>query len=135
MKKFTLDTNIISYLLKGNKIIAAKIKEKLDNGDQIIINPITYYEICRGLLAVNNTKKLEKFKEICKIFRVNQITEKTLYKAAEIYAYLRKKGKLIDDADIFIAAICIEEDIILITNNEKHFLRIKELELEKWPED
>lgn len=39
---------------------------------------------------------------------------------------------LIEDADIFIGAISIWYDSILITNNEKHFKRIEGLKIENW---
>ena len=129
---YTLDTNIISYLLKGNKSLSYKINEEIEKGNSIIINLITYYEICRGLIAINNKDKLDRFIKICNLFGMAQITEKTFYKAAEIYASLKQKGNLIDDADILIAAICLEEDLILITNNEKHFQRVENLKIENW---
>ncbi len=53
MISYTFDTNILSYYLKGNDSIANQLKEKLASGNQFIINPITYYEINRGLLAIN----------------------------------------------------------------------------------
>ncbi len=132
MKKYTLDTNIISYLLKGNKNLSAILKKKIKEGNIVIINLITYYEICRGLLAINNLDKLEKFKDICNSFETGSITINTIYRAAIIYADLKRHGKLIDDADIFIASICMEDNLILVTNNEKHFQRIKGLKLENW---
>jgi len=46
-------------------------------------------------------------------------------KAAEIYAELKKQGKLINDADILIASI-------VVTSNETHFKRIKGLKVENW---
>jgi len=43
MKKYTLDTNIISYLLKGNKDLSTIFKKKIEEGNIFIINLITYY--------------------------------------------------------------------------------------------
>jgi tRNA(fMet)-specific endonuclease VapC len=53
-------------------------------------------------------------------------------KAGEIYADLRKKGELISDADILIAATVLANESVLITNNIEHFKRIKTLKLENW---
>jgi predicted nucleic acid-binding protein len=39
---------------------------------------------------------------------------------------------LIEDADILMAAIAIDEKLILITNNTGHFNRIKELKIDNW---
>lgn len=36
------------------------------------------------------------------------------------------------DTDILIAGICLENDFVLVTNNTKHFSRIKDLDIENW---
>jgi len=53
-------------------------------------------------------------------------------KAAEIYADLRKKGKMLNDADLLIAATVMVNNSSLVTNNTEHFNRIKGLKLENW---
>ena len=50
----------------------------------------------------------------------------------EIKAYLKSKGKIICDSDLFIAAAAISNNFTLVTNNEKHFKRIEGLEIENW---
>ena len=52
--------------------------------------------------------------------------------AAQIYAVLRRKGKLIEDSDIFIGASAITNHAVLVTNNEEHFRRIDGLKIENW---
>ena len=129
---FTLDTNIMSYLLKGDKNILQNVQNIITNGEKLIINPITFYEVYRGLLNKNAIKQLGKFKRYCNQFENCEFSRKTFIIAAEIYSDLKNRGDLIDDADIFIAALCIENDYLLITNNEKHFNRIKTLKFLNW---
>ena len=43
-----------------------------------------------------------------------------------------RRGELIEDADILIAASCLVEGIVLVTDNEEHFRRIEKLEIENW---
>jgi predicted nucleic acid-binding protein len=50
----------------------------------------------------------------------------------QIYAALKKQGKLINDADIMIASIVKAHDAVLVTNNEEHFSRIQGLQIENW---
>ncbi len=50
----------------------------------------------------------------------------------EIYATLRKTGKMISDADILIASIVKQHKAVLVTNNESHFKRVAGLRLENW---
>ncbi len=54
--------------------------------------------------------------------------------AARIYAALKQRGKIIDDADILIAAYCIVSGFTLITANVRHFERIEGLQWVNWTE-
>jgi tRNA(fMet)-specific endonuclease VapC len=134
MKRYTFDTNILSYYLKGNEVIKNRLSKELLEGNLFIMNPITYYEISRGLLAIESGEKLQKFKDLCQVFGVLELSNRALDIAAQNYAILKKSGELIEDADLFIAATCIVNDLLLITNNEKHFSRIHGLKTENWVE-
>jgi predicted nucleic acid-binding protein len=134
IKKYTFDTNILSYYIRGNEEIKNRLNRELSEGNQFIINPITYYEISRGLLAINSPVKSQKFKELCQVFGILELSNRVLDIAAQNYAILRKKGELIEDADLFIAATCLANDLVLITNNRRHFSRIDELKIESWIE-
>jgi tRNA(fMet)-specific endonuclease VapC len=52
-----------------------------------------------------------------------------------LYAQLRKEGKPIDDIDLLIAGIALENNLVLVTNNRKHFERIPQLEIIDWSLD
>lgn len=41
-------------------------------------------------------------------------------------------GLIIDDADMFIAACALVHGLTMVTNNTKHFRRIKGLKLDNW---
>lgn len=131
-RRIVLDTNIFSYLLKGTHEIDSKLRNELLQENSIIINPITYYEIKRGLLAIGAAKKIGIFNEFCNLFDIGEFTIEVFDKAAEIYALLRNKGRTIEDADIFIMAFCICNEYVLVTNNLKHFSDIEELEVINW---
>lgn len=60
------------------------------------------------------------------------ITEKSARISSELYSTLRQNGNIIDDIDLLIAGVAIENDMILVTNNEKHFARIPGLEISNW---
>ena len=52
--------------------------------------------------------------------------------SSDAYVKLRNKGFIIDDIDLLIAGIAISNDLILVTNNEKHFNRIENLVVSNW---
>ncbi len=135
MKRCTLDTNIITAFLKKNLRIVNRVSDYLEYFDRLTINIISYYEILRGLKDLGNVEKLKKFEEFVQGNELVSIRKETIVKASEIYAYLKKQGNLIEDADILMASIAIVEDLVLITNNIKHFERIESLATENWLAD
>ena len=134
MKKYALDSNIVTYYLKGNENLIGKIDSEAEN-DTIIIPPMVYYEIKKWLLAINSKTKLAAFEKIISVYGIDTIDRETFDLALSIYIRLRKNGISIEDADILIAAYCLTNDYILVTNNEKHFENIENLEIENWSEE
>lgn len=132
MKSYALDTNTISYLVKEDPTVSARLKKESDAGSRIVIPPMAYYEIKRGLLAVNSLRKMSHFKRFCEALGVEGISLPVLDKATYVYDELRRAGRLTSDADIIIAAFCIVNDFILVTHNTKHFKDIDGLKTEDW---
>ena len=60
------------------------------------------------------------------------LTDEIVAKGADIFATLRKRGEIISDADILIAATAIVHSLVLVTNNLDHFQRISDLRVETW---
>jgi len=132
MKKSILDTNILTAFLKDNPKVVNKVAEYLDEYDKLTISVITYYEILRGLKEIGNKKKLKLFYEMAEKSEIIILTVKIMDKASDIYLELKRNGELIEDADILVAASAIANDLVLITDNEKHFRRIEGLKVENW---
>lgn len=129
---YFLDTNIISYIIKGNSEIRTKTVKLLAEGNDVKIPIVAYYEVKRGLLAVGATSKLQRFLVFAEKLGILNTTLQTYDIAAQIYADLRSVGKIIEDADIFIGAEALEHNAILVTNNATHLSRIKDIQLEVW---
>ena len=132
MKRCTLDTNIITAFLKNDLKAVEKTSDYLEFFNKLTINIISYYEILRGLKDLGNREKIERFEDFIRENELISIRKETVQKAAEIYAYLKKEGNMIEDADILMAATAIVEDLVLITNNIRHFKRVKDLKLDNW---
>ena len=67
---YLLDTNIVSYILKKNMTLESRLEEVTSLGEEVFISCITYYEIKRGLVAVNATKQLADFEIFFRIYEV-----------------------------------------------------------------
>jgi len=131
MNIFALDTNIISYYLKGDRKLINRINEEIKDGN-IVIPPIVYFEIKKWLLRNKSKSKLAAFEMLLSKYGIEIISKEILDISLSIYLDLQSNGIVIDDADIVIAAYCIQKDYILVTNNKKHFEHIKNLKIENW---
>lgn len=58
------------------------------------------------------------------------LTEKSVKISAELYSSLRQSGNTLDDIDLLIAGVAIENEMTLVTNNERHFGRIPGMKIE-----
>jgi len=120
-QKVCLDTDVAISILNGEER-AEKLVEVIESTD-VFISVVTLFEL---LLRETNLEKIELFRQRVKIIDFN---EQASRKASLIFKDLRKKGRLIDFRDIFIASICIVNNSKLATFNKKHFENINELEL------
>ena len=127
-----LDTDILSLLMRKNSSVLAKAADYLAQHGNFTISIITRYEILRGLKAKGAEQQASRFEDFCAKNRVLPITDAVVLRAADIYAELYKRGELIGDADILIAASALEYGFSIVTNNQEHFKRIKTLEVLNW---
>lgn len=128
---YCLDTDILIEYFRGSQSIKRRI-ENLADEDRVGLIWLTFYEFFKGIFVsgkLDEEKFLQNMAETC-------IVLETSFEAAriggQIYAALKKQGKLINDADIMIASIVKAHDAVLVTNNEEHFSRIQGLQIENW---
>ncbi|MBE9050575.1 type II toxin-antitoxin system VapC family toxin [Nostocales cyanobacterium LEGE 11386] len=129
---YLLDTNIVTAIIKQNEKVTTKLETLKRQNQDVFISGITYYEIERGLLAVKAVKKLYDFDSLLQKFTILLLDDlATFKKAAEIHADLKIRGLPIQEADIFIAATAIINNLILVSH-DADLLRIPDLQLEDW---
>ena len=132
MKRYLLDTNIITAMVKQSSPVWKKVMAVVMAGDKIFISTISYYESKRGLLATQATTKLQRFDQIRQDYEMVGIdNEPVLDTASEIYATLKNRGQPLPDADILIAAMAKTYGLTLVTD-DSHFDRIEGLLVENW---
>ena len=130
---YMLDTNIVSYLLERNETVVRRFDAAFFEND-IAISAIVKFEIQRGI-AVRKSKRLQSaFDIFCRRIPVIPFSDSDSDVAARIYADLKAKGQLIEDADILIGASALANGAVLVTNNTKHLGRIEGLRIENWVE-
>jgi len=127
-----LDTDILSAILRRKPAALERARFYLESHSRLTFSIITRYEVMRGLLAKRAEKQLAAFELFCKASRVLPVTDPIIVKAASIYAELYRRGELISDADILIAATALHHGLSVTTNNEAHFRRIRDIGIENW---
>ncbi len=112
--------------------MVSQFKKYLEHFDQLNISIITYYEVIGGLKFKKADKQIREFEAFALSNNIIHISEDSARKSASIYASLRQNGLTIGTSDILIAGIALENDLTLITNNEKHYQPIEGLKLDNW---
>jgi tRNA(fMet)-specific endonuclease VapC len=131
MDKYLLDTDISVFFLRGKYNLNRKLSAVIGY-DNCFISEITLAELKYGAeLSDNVNENLRSVNEFA-----NKMGILPIFNSLDLYAKekarLRKQGRLIDDFDLLIGCSAIKNDLILVTNNEKHFERIKNIQIENW---
>ena len=128
---YLLDTDTIIYWLNGNQTINQKIAavgfENL--AFSIISKAELYYGAYNSAHVVRNIASIELLSNRMAMLPLNNESASHF---GLIKSTLKKQGLPILDADIFIAAIAIANGLTLVTNNEKHYARIQDVQIENW---
>lgn len=132
MAEALVDTDILSFYFRGDKIVVDRFREYLKEYDQINISIVTYFEILSGLKFKRAAKQISEFEEFVINNNIIHITEVSAKLSSEIYATLRQKGISIGSSDLLIAGVALENGLTLVTNNEKHYEPILPLKIENW---
>jgi predicted nucleic acid-binding protein len=129
--KYLLDTNICVYWLKGNEQIEQKILSVgIDNVALSFINVSElYYGAYKSKRIESNLNLVRQLSDQLSVVESDETISELF---GQLKAELEGAGSIIDDADLFIAACAKVHGLILVTNNIKHFKRIKGLKLENW---
>lgn len=135
MKATLLDTDILSFFLKGTMPVVSRVAEYSQAHTTLNVSIITYYEIVSGLQHRDAHQQLDIFREFAARNTVLPLTRQVADVAAKLYADLRQRGQPLDDIDLLIAGTAIANDLVLVTHNRKHFERIGQLEVEDWAEE
>lgn len=133
MIDYLLDTDISSYFLKGKPPhLRERIITAMQQGE-VAISVITRAELRYGLEFLPREHRLhELVHEFFKHLPVFPWDEKAADHYARLSAAQKKQGQPIGILDIQIAAHVLAENLTLITNNERDFVRVPELKIQNW---
>ena len=129
---YMLDTNICIYLLNSR---SASLLETVKSKSKLSMTAVSYAELC----FVNENGAAERAKAswsqlglFVRLVEVLPFSDSAGKNYGKIRAYLKKKGMIIGNNDMFIAAHAMSENAVLVSNNMREFQRIPDLKLENW---
>lgn len=126
-----LDTSFLIDFIGGDKRAVGVGNNFVDLNMDITVSSISVMELVRGLYTKNVKEgEREKVNELISSLSVLSFGKKSAILAGEIEDALSKRGENIDLEDVMIAAVAISNNERLVTNNKRHFEKIKGLELE-----
>lgn len=131
--KYYLDTNIISYAIKG------KFTENLTKHfmsvpkENIFVSSIVMSELEYGsYLSSNYDLVMSKNLAFIKQFECEDYKKSYAKVYGNIRSYLKEEGIPIGQNDLFIASQVLAENGILVTHNVDEFKRVPNLKIEDW---
>ena len=135
MDSALLDTDTISEILRRrNPAVAKNAAEYLAHHSEFAFSAIAHYEIVRGLLWRQATRKLSAYREFAGRSAVLPTSEEVFEQAAALWAEGRRAGRPHRDADLVIAATALVHSRTLVTGNTPHFDWIPGLAIANWRE-
>ncbi len=131
MLKYMLDTNIIIYTMKNRP---EQVRHRFSQHEgQLSISTVTLGELVFGAERSEQTERnLADIEAMTSRLDVLPFESVASYHFGQIRADLCGKGQPIGPYDMMIAGHSRASGLILVTNNEREFLRIPGLQVENW---
>jgi len=126
--KYFVDTNIIIDLFRGKSEIVDFIKENTDFSVSVIVLGELVFGAENSSQFEKHVAQINSFIDNCSSIVNVDLETSRIY--GKIKSELKKSGKPIPENDIWIAALAIQYDRFLVTN-DAHFNYIKQLTTKK----
>jgi len=128
---YLLDTDTLIYILKGNPIVERNLQTHYH--DPIKISVISLMELYYGAYKSQKiTSNLAKVKTLENFLEVIPLGNEIVEIFGMQKAKLEKIGSRLDDFDLSLACSALAHNLILVTNNVRHFKKIEGLEISNW---
>ena len=130
MNGYLLDTDIVVFFLRNKKNIAEHLA--LLSPNDVFVSEVTVAELeygnrCSGRYEENKWM-VDRFLSSVNIVPFSD----AIHLYAEERYRLRMLGQSIEDFDLLIGCTAVSESLIMVTNNAKHYSRIKGIRIENW---
>ncbi|MDP3504118.1 MAG: type II toxin-antitoxin system VapC family toxin [Myxococcales bacterium] len=128
MTGFALDTNAVSALFEGDDALVAL----LGRADRLSLPVIVVGEYRYGLQRSRHRRQLESLlQQLVAASEVLTVGLETTVVSAQTRERLRARGRPLPENDVWIAALCLEHDLELVTR-DGDFEHVEGLRTASW---
>ena len=130
--RYLLDTNICIYIRRKKPEEVLRRFRTLQPGEAVL-SVITFGELVYGAeKSAQRGAALELLRELAQVLPVQSLPETAAESYGTIRAELERKGEMIGNNDLWIAAHAKTAGLVLVTNNEREFRRVRGLKVQNW---
>ncbi len=132
MIRYMLDTDICRYIIRERPLDVFERFKKIDMS-QLYISVVTFAELIYGV-EHSSSKKINRpiIDDFVHHLSILSWDQKAAEHYGKVRAFLRAEGSMIGSMDLMIAAHARSGAMTLLTNNDKHFNRVPQLDVENW---
>ena len=132
MRRYMLDTDICSYVMKRSHDVLLKRLQKMPVSD-VCVSVVTKAELLYGVEVSPRRQQDEAaLNAFLNCVEVLDFANPSAAHYAEIRSHLKKSGTMIGANDLFIAAHARSLGLTLVTHNTREFGRVPKLAMEDW---
>jgi tRNA(fMet)-specific endonuclease VapC len=130
MPEYMLDTDTVSFALRGQGAVAARLLAHRPS--ELCISSITLAELRFGAEARRSRKLHGLVDTFVSSVGVVAFDQAAADRFAPVAAALARRGEPIGTFDTLMAAHALSLGLTFVTNNAKHFQRVHGLKTENW---
>jgi len=129
---YLLDTDIISATLLPRPNLDVVRRLATVPPEEQFTSAITVGELIYGATRRVRKGLRERIQLVIEAVPVLPFDSAAALRFGDLKAQLERAGTPLAEPDLRIAAIALENDLVLVTGNERHFSRVPGLRLENW---
>jgi tRNA(fMet)-specific endonuclease VapC len=127
--RYLIDTDWVIHYLNGREDIVQRLDELQEQG--LGLSMISLAELYEGIFYSTDPNGNERaLQDFLQGVDVVGIDEETCQVFGRQRGRLRAAGKTVGDFDLIIGATALQHNVILLTNNRRHFELVEGLQLE-----
>ena len=132
MKRYMLDTDMCSYIIR-ERPESVRQRFKTLAMEQLCVSVVTYAELIYGVER-SSSKRVNRpvIEDFVRHLDVMDWDTEAADQYGVIRAKLEAAGTLIGAMDMMIAAHAKSIKAVLVTNNQKHFNKVRGLKIDNW---